>query len=217
MRCQRMILRSICQIKLNKNSSGYVSVTDYVVSAVNVVPVHYIPLQLLNFSSKESIIVASNMSAKPTLILVPGSWHVPEHFEPMTKLLESHGYNAVGARLVSNRQTPPYGQTLSEDAAAVSSRILTECDAGNDIVVVMHSYGGVVGSSAVKGLTKKDREAQGLKGGVVGLIYIAAFVFEEGTKMWDLLEPFADKVTGVPWCPVVDVCEPLFSQSILTS
>lgn len=145
------------------------------------------------------------MSSKPTLILVPGSWHVPEHFEPMTKLLETHGYHVVGARLPSNRQTPPWGQTCLDDAAAVAARILTECDAGNDIVLVMHSYGGVPGSSAAKGLLKKDREAHGLKGGIIGLIYIAALVLDEGTKIWDLLEPFADRTTGAPWSPVIDV------------
>ncbi|KAK6858402.1 signal peptide protein [Apiospora arundinis] len=40
----------------------------------------------------------------------------------------------------------------------------------------MHSYGGVVGTTALRGLTRKDRESQGLPGGVVHLLYAAAFM-----------------------------------------
>ncbi|KAK8058085.1 hypothetical protein PG994_008533 [Apiospora phragmitis] len=40
----------------------------------------------------------------------------------------------------------------------------------------MHSYGGVVGTTALLGLTRKDREAEGLPGGVVQLLYAATFM-----------------------------------------
>jgi hypothetical protein len=49
------------------------------------------------------------------------------------------------------------------------------------VVVVMHSYGGLVGSNAVTmELSFSHREASGMPGGVVRLFYLAAFVLGEG-------------------------------------
>jgi pimeloyl-ACP methyl ester carboxylesterase len=126
------------------------------------------------------------MAAKPTIILTPGSWHVPAHFQPTTDVLISHGYKVVGVRTPSVRDSGPYTANLSADAAAVSSAILTEVDQANEVVLVMHSYGGVPGSAAVEGLSKSDREKKGLKGGVIRLVYLAAIVLDVGMSVWKL-------------------------------
>lgn len=47
----------------------------------------------------------------------------------------------------------------------------------------MHSYGGAPGSEAVAGLSKKERQARGKKGGVVRLVYLAAMALEEGFEL----------------------------------
>ena len=44
----------------------------------------------------------------------------------------------------------------------------------------MHSYGGVVGTNGLDGLLWPQRQAKGLQGGVVGLIWMAAFVLPLG-------------------------------------
>ena len=41
-----------------------------------------------------------------------------------------------------------------------------------DIVLVVHSYTGMPGTEAPKGLGKKGRQDAGLKGGVIRLVYI---------------------------------------------
>lgn len=51
----------------------------------------------------------------------------------------------------------------------------------------MHSYGGVVGSSSIAGLTKKDRQAKGLTGGVSHLFYISAYMLAKDQSAWDIL------------------------------
>ena len=49
-----------------------------------------------------------------------------------------------------------------------------------DVIIVMHSYSGVPGSVAVKGLSKGERKADGKDTGVIGLIYIAALLAKGG-------------------------------------
>lgn len=51
------------------------------------------------------------------------------------------------------------------------------------MMIVGHSSAGVSMSAAAFGLSIKTREKEGKKGGVVGLVYIAAFVAKEGEEM----------------------------------
>lgn len=67
----------------------------------------------------------------------------------------------------------PPNKTLDDDVHQIRELALQDLDAGRDIVALMHSYGGVVGSNALAGLGAADRE----KGGhVKALIYMAAFI-----------------------------------------
>lgn len=54
----------------------------------------------------------------------------------------------------------------------------------------MHSYGGVPGSAAAKGLRLAESRQQGLKGGVIGQAFVAAMVVKEGES---LLSSFGGK------------------------
>jgi len=49
----------------------------------------------------------------------------------------------------------------------------------------MHSGGSVGGSEAVRGLSKKEREAEGKAGGVVRLVYIGILLPEAGKTMYE--------------------------------
>lgn len=55
----------------------------------------------------------------------------------------------------------------------------------------MHSYGGLVGSNACENLLWGDRQGKGLKGGIVCIVYMAAFVIPSGTATFD---PFGEEV-----------------------
>lgn len=58
-------------------------------------------------------------------------------------------------------------------------------DQGKDVVVLMHSYGGVPGSAALEGLGKTARVEKGEKGGVARLVYVCSFALREGERMPD--------------------------------
>jgi hypothetical protein len=108
--------------------------------------------------------------SKPVIVLVPGAWHPPSGFSPLTKYLESHGYTVDALHLQSVDANPPL-KDFDADVQHIASAIAKHVDAGNDVVLLTHSYGGNPGSSACKGLLKSDRKKEGKKGGVVHKIY----------------------------------------------
>lgn len=50
----------------------------------------------------------------------------------------------------------------------------------HDVIMVLHSYGGLPGGAAALGLSKKARWAQGKTTGVIGQIYYAALLQKGG-------------------------------------
>jgi hypothetical protein len=69
--------------------------------------------------------------------------------------------------------------TMADDAAFVQKYLIDLVEEQNkDVIIVAHSYSGVVATEAIKGFSKKEREANGLsgKGGVTDVIYVASLV-----------------------------------------
>jgi pimeloyl-ACP methyl ester carboxylesterase len=121
----------------------------------------------------------------PTLVLVHGAWHSPKHFEPLTKVLKSHGYKTIGVECPSTNDTQTRS-TFEEDCEAVRSAILTELAAA-DVLVIAHSYGGAPASSALRDLSQTARSAAGHATSVVGIAYICAAVLPAGITFLDAL------------------------------
>lgn len=119
------------------------------------------------------------MTSNTTFVLVPGAWHPASALDPVAKQLSAAGYTVRGVDLPSCGAEPPLGD-FGPDVEKISGVIAEEADRGQDVVVFMHSYGGVVGTESCRGLGKKERGAAEKKGGVVRLIYCAAFLLGEG-------------------------------------
>jgi hypothetical protein len=121
-------------------------------------------------------------STKPVIVLIPGAWHAPDSFSPLSKYLESHGYTVHGIHHTSVNSVPPQ-KDMSNDIANIRSNITKLTDQGRDIVVLMHSYGGVPGSSAADGLLASQRSKEGKKGGITHLIYCTSFALPQGVSL----------------------------------
>jgi pimeloyl-ACP methyl ester carboxylesterase len=118
-------------------------------------------------------------SSKPSILVIPGAACPSRPFyQPLCdKLSAVHGYKAQTADLQSASRAPPQTPATLEEDAGFFKEILTRlADHGEDVVVVAHSYGGMVATDAVQGLAKADREAQGQAGGVVKLVYLTCMV-----------------------------------------
>ena len=121
----------------------------------------------------------------PAFIIVPGAWHPPECYSDLITTLQEAGYSAIAINLPSLDTKSPETTSCSLDAEVIRAQILLLTDdQRKDVVVVCHSYGGIPGGGAAHGLSKHTRYREGKEGGVVGLVYLAAFVLPEGPGLY---------------------------------
>lgn len=111
--------------------------------------------------------------SKPALIFAPGAWYPPTVFDSLIEKLDEYECQTVAFPSI---QQATEVQDLEPDIAAVRSVVEKAADAGQDVFVVSHSWSGLPVNSALDGLAKYEREASGKKGGVVRIIFIAAFI-----------------------------------------
>ncbi|KKK14460.1 hypothetical protein P175DRAFT_0551483 [Aspergillus ochraceoroseus IBT 24754] len=122
------------------------------------------------------------MASKPTIILVPGAWHSPDCYDRVIEYLHEAGYKTEKVHLPS--VGPPEHYTdFSADVAHVRKYIEKAVNAGQKVVVVVHSYGGLPGNEAIKDLDLKTRQSRGLEGGVSHLFLCCSFVVSEGSSL----------------------------------
>ena len=120
--------------------------------------------------------------SKPSLIFLPGAWHSPEIYDTIITKLNSYGYKSTALPLQAVIQKPAVND-LQPDINALRTAVLKEADAGNDVMVVGHSWGGLIVCGALEGLSKQERAKEGKTGGVVKLGFLAAFVPPENVSL----------------------------------
>jgi pimeloyl-ACP methyl ester carboxylesterase len=118
---------------------------------------------------------------KPTLLLVPGAYHLPLSYDTNKERLEALSYPVVTIRLPTASGISP-STSYKEDVEAIHSIILPLMDEGKEIVVVGHSYGGVPSYVSTEGQSIAERTAAGKKGGVRSAVFLCAFAHPEKDK-----------------------------------
>ncbi|KAL2799419.1 alpha/beta-hydrolase [Aspergillus keveii] len=88
----------------------------------------------------------------------------------------------------SSHQPCPPNATFTTDSDHIHSYIESLADSGRRIFVLMHSYGGQVGTNALDKLDIASRRERGLSGGVVHVVYMAALALQVGVSMYSLTE-----------------------------
>ncbi|CAG8385376.1 unnamed protein product [Penicillium salamii] len=107
--------------------------------------------------------------SSPTLIFIHGSWHQPTCYDPIIKLIEAQQRSkCISIALPSTTGNP--SATFKDDLDVAREAISNEIDHERNVVIIAHSYGGMVGNSAIKGFA----HSQSTKGRVLGLILIAS-------------------------------------------
>ena len=121
--------------------------------------------------------------AKPDIVFVPGLWEGPQVFDACAKDLRLEGYEVHLVSLLSTgSRSREESQSLNlyDDVAHVRFVLEKLIHREREIVLVLHSAGGFIGSHAIEGLSATARQKQGLKGGVVRLAFLAAVLLPEG-------------------------------------
>lgn len=64
------------------------------------------------------------------------------------------------------------------DYAVVRDAATRLVEEGKNVIIVMHSYGGLVGTNGSQGLSRQElsKEKKTVEGAVVGIVYISAYV-----------------------------------------
>jgi pimeloyl-ACP methyl ester carboxylesterase len=124
---------------------------------------------------------------KPIIVIVSGAWHVSESYAKLTAALKKAGHDIEVPRLPSMNLARPPTASLASDTEFIRNFVKDLVDQGRNIVALMHSYGGQVGTNALYGLQADNKK----KGGVSQLIYMSAFAQPEGWSMIDKVEEFS--------------------------
>jgi len=125
--------------------------------------------------------VATAQPAKPTVVLVHGAFADSSSWNGVTAILESDGYRVIAA-------ANPL-RSVKSDSDSVRSLLAT---IKGPIVLVGHSYGGMVISNAANG-----------QANVKALVYVAAFAPDTGENAGALDGKFPGSLLGPALAPPV--------------
>ncbi|KAH7157986.1 Alpha/beta hydrolase fold-1 [Dactylonectria estremocensis] len=136
--------------------------------------------------------MAAQAERQPTVVLVPGAWQRSSGFDTVQQKLGHLGYPTVLVDHLSTGAEPPTIE-LTDDVNNLRQVLQRLVDEERDVVVIAHSYGGVVASCAVEGFDVAELSKSGKNGGVIMLAYLSAFVLPKGKSLMDGL--------GGQWLP----------------
>lgn len=127
--------------------------------------------------------------SKPTIIFVSGAWHKAELYAPLTNALLDKGFPVLAPTLPSVGGTC---DSFDDDVSLIRGLIEQEVSAVHEVVILMHSYGGLVGSAAAQGYSKEELQKE--NAGVIKMIFMTAFALDVGVSLMDALNN-----TPLPW------------------
>jgi pimeloyl-ACP methyl ester carboxylesterase len=129
-------------------------------------------------------------SQAQTVLLVGGGWHMPQSYRKLITHLESVGYAVHVPTLPSMNGSRPPNADLNSDTNHVRSTAKNLVEEGKEITVLMHSYGGQIGTNALYDLGLEHRKKEGLAGGISNLVYLCAYAVSEDQAMIDSVKHF---------------------------
>lgn len=132
--------------------------------------------------------MSAERSSKPTICLVPGAYHTSVSFESLKNSLGALSHPSTAYTLPSIASSKPFSADAIADGVFIRSKLEDLIEAGKDVVLVAHSYGGIPGAAAASGLSKKKRQQQGKQGGVIGLVLISALLTKEGESCYQKMQ-----------------------------
>ena len=120
-------------------------------------------------------------AAKPTVILVHGAYHTSNCYDIIKSKLEALSYPVIAVDLVTMNAKSP-SVSLKDDVAEIHRIMLPLLDAGKEVTVVGHSYGGIPAYLSTEGQSIAERTQDGKKGGVRSVVFLCAFAVSEVGK-----------------------------------
>lgn len=141
---------------------------------------------------------------KPVIVFVPGAFSRPSHFDLVSDPLRDIGYEV---HVVDHPSSPDVAvdptPSMYDDADNIRRLVETLADEGKDIIIVMHSYGGIPGTQGCEGLSRNERLRASKPGGIIRLLYVGAAIAPVGSSMAGILRtemplPSIETASGSP-------------------
>ena len=108
--------------------------------------------------------------SKPTIVFIPGAFHTPAHFRPMSTLLQEASFPTI---TISRQTVGIQAATSSKrDDARIIRSVLEKLieEEGKDVILAPHSAGGIVGCQTASGL-ERSRRLKNQNGRIVHVLY----------------------------------------------
>ena len=85
-------------------------------------------------------------ATKPTILIVAGAWLRPSTYEPFLNLLRRDGYPTLCVTYPSLNPIDPFKTDVAADSTSIREKALLPLvnAEGKEVVIVMHSYGGMI-------------------------------------------------------------------------
>ena len=126
------------------------------------------------------------MTAEKTAILIfTGAYHKPSCMRLFIDSLRQAGFEANAYSLASIEDST---KVVDDDEAVMRSEIGKRVESGRDVLLILHSFAGFGGSAAISGFDKKTRAEHNQQNGLIGVIFLAAFIPLEGQTALTMLE-----------------------------
>ena len=126
------------------------------------------------------------LTHEPAVLLVHGGFHLPETYAPFLNDLSKAGFVVRCPHLPTNGDVRPPKATFEDDVKTVRAVTSDLAIAGHRIIILAHSYGGLVASDAV---TEELYAKQG-SAGVIQMIYLSAWLIQPRTSLTQLFEKY---------------------------
>lgn len=118
-----------------------------------------------------------------TIVIAHGAFHQTWHYEPFrNSLLQHPQISRVQIPQQSSAGTSPPLDCYARDVVLLHDTISAELEAGQDVLLLCHSYGGIPGCDALADLPEKSIGIKPL-GRILGIVFVSAFVAEEGQSL----------------------------------
>jgi pimeloyl-ACP methyl ester carboxylesterase len=142
------------------------------------------------------------------VVICHGSYHSPLPYMPLVDALKAKGIVASCPQLPTadlsklnigdpnnpdfDREPPPGGYPQGDEDAEVIHNVLDTLisDQGKHVLIIGHSSGGWVATqAAIPELQAKARKTRGQSGGIIGILYMGAFIIPVGDSVTSFFQP----------------------------